>query len=211
MRNTYRFLYRLRLTPWENSRPPQQLIALARVEPPRIAVDLGCGTGTQARYLAGLGWKVTAVDYLPEAIAGARRRDPTCQVTWRTADVAAPEQVDPDGSLAGTVNLLLDNGCMHGLSPQSRQRWAGTVTRLAAADACLLLRAAAPGRRLVGPRGAARTELLRLLGPHWQSPAALGNGWHLFRRGQGRRVERMPAFGQPDTAVQRLPGVGRFD
>lgn len=36
------------------------------------ALDLGCGSGREAVYLADLGWQVTAVDRLPDALARGR-------------------------------------------------------------------------------------------------------------------------------------------
>jgi SAM-dependent methyltransferase len=41
---------------------------------PCKAVDLGCGTGTYALYLAGLGFDVTGIDSSPAAIALAREK-----------------------------------------------------------------------------------------------------------------------------------------
>ncbi|GIV11537.1 MAG: hypothetical protein KatS3mg020_1028 [Fimbriimonadales bacterium] len=45
-----------------------------RLLPPEssTALDLGCGSGREAVYLADLGWQVTAVDRLPEALARGR-------------------------------------------------------------------------------------------------------------------------------------------
>lgn len=42
---------------------------------PGKAVDLGCGDGRHARWLAGLGWNVSAVDVHEETITAARERD----------------------------------------------------------------------------------------------------------------------------------------
>lgn len=67
---------------------------LAEVAPqlrPGRALDLGCGSGRSAVYLASLGWEVVAVDHLPDAIEMARdleRRylaEPV--VSWIAGDV----------------------------------------------------------------------------------------------------------------------------
>ncbi len=42
--------------------------------PPGRALEIGCGTGGNAIWLAEQGWKVTAVDYSDVAIAKARLR-----------------------------------------------------------------------------------------------------------------------------------------
>jgi trans-aconitate methyltransferase len=62
MKRLYEVLYRVGITPWDSARIPAPLAAEVRAAAPAIAVDLGCGTGTQARHLAANGWTVTAVD-----------------------------------------------------------------------------------------------------------------------------------------------------
>ncbi|MBN0043242.1 class I SAM-dependent methyltransferase [Streptomyces actuosus] len=93
--------------------------------PTGIAVDLGCGSSVQARYLAARGWAVTAVDSAPAAPAVARgggEQQRPRPVEWRVAEVTEHRQVDPHGRLAGTVTLLLDNGCLHGVPAARRPR-----------------------------------------------------------------------------------------
>ncbi len=59
------------------------------------ALDLGCGVGRDAVYLAALGWRVSAIDHLPDALTRATNLarvhavDPR-NITWIQADVAAP-------------------------------------------------------------------------------------------------------------------------
>jgi len=58
---------------------------------PGTALDLGCGTGRDAVFLADLGWQVTAIDRLPDALERAenlrRRYAPGKKVDWQLADL----------------------------------------------------------------------------------------------------------------------------
>ena len=56
------------------SRGPNQFVATALAGlPPGDALDLACGEGRNASWLAGLGWRVTAIDFSPVAVARAQR------------------------------------------------------------------------------------------------------------------------------------------
>src|ERR1700709_723889 len=57
-----------------SKRPNAQLVAEAAVLPQGSALDVGCGEGADAIWLAERGWQVTAVDISPVAMArGAKR------------------------------------------------------------------------------------------------------------------------------------------
>jgi SAM-dependent methyltransferase len=69
--------------------------------PPGRALDLACGEGRNALWLAARGWQVTGVDFSPVALEKARRLEehepPANPVTWVCADVTsyvAEEPVD---------------------------------------------------------------------------------------------------------------------
>jgi SAM-dependent methyltransferase len=53
--------------------PEPLLVEVAELLPPGCALDLACGVGQNARYLASLGWRVTAVDRSRTAIEALRR------------------------------------------------------------------------------------------------------------------------------------------
>ena len=59
------------------------------------ALDVGCGEGADAIWLAGRGWRVTATDISAVALDRARRaaQAAAVEVDWRLADIAdgAPE------------------------------------------------------------------------------------------------------------------------
>lgn len=184
MRRRYAVLHRLGLTPWVAGEIPAQLRAIVEgpeQRPRGHAVDLGCGTGEHARYLAGIGWSVTAVDYVQAAVTAARRKDRGALVDWRVADATRPGAVDQDGTLAGAADLLLDVGCLHGLSAAQRVGWAETVRHLCAARATLLIRAAPAGRRGMGPAGIAAAQIDALLDERWKLIQS-GSGWYHYER-----------------------------
>jgi len=52
---------------------------------PGTALDLACGEGRNARWLAGRGWRVTGVDWSAAGVAKGRRTAP--EVDWRVGDV----------------------------------------------------------------------------------------------------------------------------
>ena len=68
--------YRSEIRPAEDpeSRPTPLLIRTANRLEPGKALDLACGTGRNALWLAENGWRVTAVDGSPAAIEILRRR-----------------------------------------------------------------------------------------------------------------------------------------
>jgi SAM-dependent methyltransferase len=81
------------------SAEPNRLVAeLLGDLPPGDAVDLAAGEGRHALWLAGLGWRVTAVDFSGAGLARGMAQPGADTVTWVRADVlgwaAPPESLD---------------------------------------------------------------------------------------------------------------------
>lgn len=168
--NPYRLLYLLGITPWERSEVPTPLVELSeRISPPARALDIGCGTGRDAVYLASRGWTVTGVDAVPRAIDAARQRAAAehVEVNWLLGDVTRLETL----GLGDAYALFVDRGCFHGLSDPERTRCARGVTAVAAPGATLLMFAFQPRRRGIGPRGITREQLLGHFGGAWELDA----------------------------------------
>jgi SAM-dependent methyltransferase len=81
-----------------SAEPNAQIAALLAGLPPGDAVDLAAGEGRHALWLAGLGWRVTAVDFSDVGLARGRAQSGADRVAWVTADVTSwstgPESLD---------------------------------------------------------------------------------------------------------------------
>ncbi|NCF66234.1 MAG: methyltransferase domain-containing protein [Chloroflexi bacterium] len=100
--------------PWDDDLPPPELVALAEEVTPGRALDLGCGYGRSAIYLASKGWEVDGVDFVPQAVRVASERALKAGVAQRVQFHAA--SVSELGFLSGPFHLALDIGCMHSMS-----------------------------------------------------------------------------------------------
>jgi cyclopropane fatty-acyl-phospholipid synthase-like methyltransferase len=91
--------YSERPTIW-SGRPNAQLVAEAAVLSPGSALDVGCGEGADAVWLAQRGWDVTAVDISSVAIDRARQHalDAGVEVTFEVRDLmtAPPSRASYD-------------------------------------------------------------------------------------------------------------------
>ncbi len=157
----YRLMYRIGFTPWDTGQVPRELSALlegAGALPAGRALDIGCGTGTQAMYLAGIGWHVTAIDAVDRPLARARARADAAGVSvdWIKADVAELGAL----GLEPGFTLAFDRGCFHGLGDSERAAYAAGITALAAPGASLLMMAFGPNRVPAAPAGVEETEIV---------------------------------------------------
>ena len=142
----YRTLYRLGFTPWDGHPLPTSLTNLIegdRALSPGKALDIGCGTGDNSIYLAEHGWQVTGVDYVARAIDRARAKASAngIDIRFEQADVT---QLCEEG-IGSDFDLIVDNGCLHGMNDEDRHDYVREVTAAAAPDARLLLVEFIPG------------------------------------------------------------------
>lgn len=164
--NWTRWFYRLRYLgrpPWDTGVTPPELVSVVEggVVPPGRALDLGCGTGTNVMYLARHGFEAIGVDYVPRAIAQARRKaeEAGVEATFIVGDVT-------DLSfLEGPFDLVLDLGCFHGLSSEGKLGYAQGVSRLTRPGSLFLLYAWGPRRFLFRELGVTQDQVERLFAP----------------------------------------------
>lgn len=90
-----------------------------RLHPGR-ALDLACGSGRDAVFLAASGWIVQAVDRLPDALQRGRDLETRCRraiahpITWHRADLHYIEKIDNPAFLqSGGFDLILIMRFLH--------------------------------------------------------------------------------------------------
>jgi SAM-dependent methyltransferase len=121
---------------WHLSEPSPELVEAVAdgwLRPPGPAVDLGCGLGVEAGYLAGAGCLAVGVDISAAALQRARRISP--RVHLLEADVRhLPFR-------SGSIRFLVDRGCFHYVAADDRRGYEQEARRVLVPGGRLLLRA----------------------------------------------------------------------
>jgi SAM-dependent methyltransferase len=110
--------------PWDIGRPQTGFVRLAELGAVAGSViDVGCGTGENALYLASLGHEVTGVDAAPTAIARARARAREKAVAREvTATFLVGDALDLS-TVGHTFDVAVDSGLFHVFSDADRLRY----------------------------------------------------------------------------------------
>jgi SAM-dependent methyltransferase len=102
--------YEQHTTPWDSKLNSQELSLVVEensIKPGR-ALDIGCGTGTNAVFLAQQGFQVTAVDCSQNALNQGQESATSAgvEVDWVCADVREWQPSKP-------FEFIFDRGCFH--------------------------------------------------------------------------------------------------
>ncbi|WP_102419859.1 class I SAM-dependent methyltransferase [Mycobacterium sp. 4858] len=146
--------------PWDTKAPKDNVIAwLGGGWVHGDVLDIGCGLGDNAIYLALNGFRVTGLDISPTALVTAERRaaDAGVDITFAVADST---------QLAGytdAFDTVIDSGMFHCLDDDGKRSYAAAAHRAARPGATLLIScfsdANAPDERW--PRPAVSEQTLR--------------------------------------------------
>lgn len=113
--------------PWDAGVPEPMLIEMlaSGALGAGRALDVGCGTGTNAIYLAQHGFEVLGIDLAPRAVERATAKANGAARFMATDFLAAPPE--------GQFDLVFDRGCFHCFdAPEQRAQFAANVARLLA-------------------------------------------------------------------------------
>jgi cyclopropane fatty-acyl-phospholipid synthase-like methyltransferase len=97
-------------------------------------LEIGCGTGTTAAWLAKQGMTVVAVDISPAAVSRAREmHGPIPGLEFRVLDVCEP------AGAPGEFDVFLDTACFHAIKPSLLKWYADNLSRWARPGARLMI------------------------------------------------------------------------
>ena len=115
--------------PWNSESPPEILVDLVRSGKvlPCKAIDLGCGAGNYALFLAGAGFDMTGVEISPRAIEMARERAAAQGVRciFLVADLLGDLH-----EIRDTFDFAYDWEVLHHIFPEDRERYVRNVHRI---------------------------------------------------------------------------------
>ena len=165
-RDRWQARYQKKDTPWETNRPDSHIVELVRENllPAGKVLEIGCGTGANAIWLADQGFEVTAIDISATAIQHARRRLESSggQCVFLEADfIRTPIPNRP-------FEWVFDRGCFHCCETEDeRRRFAhNTADHLADQGLWLsLVGSADDPPRDTGPPRLKATEVVEVVEP----------------------------------------------
>ena len=140
--------------PWDYGGPRPQFVEWVEARNiaggGREALVVGCGYGADAEFLALLGFRTTAFDFAPTAIAAARRKHPASHVSYLVADV-----LDLPREWQGRFDLVVESLTVQSMPPEQHVDAARNIAALVAPRGTLLVLATT------------RDERSEVKGPPW--------------------------------------------
>lgn len=152
--------------PWDTGQTEPLLVQLIERSDRRGRVlEIGCGTGTNAVWLATKGFEVVALDLSPRAVAQARARaaEAGVAVDFREVDFLNERLA------AGPFDLVFDRGCFHVFdAPEDQARFAVRVAGLLAPGGrwLSLVGSTEGAPRETGPPRRSARDLAAAIEPH---------------------------------------------
>ena len=152
-------IYQDKQTPWDSNQPEPYLVKLVTegVVKPCTAIDLGCGTGNEAVFLAKHRFTVTGVDVSETAIKKARKKAKSANVTCKfiVSDVL-------NIPLDKKYDFAIDRACFHFLDPKDQPHYIQNLKSILKPGALFLLVVSSEQETAKGPHQFSKADIRRL-------------------------------------------------
>ena len=170
---------------WDSGRVAFELrkvVENGSVKPSRVAI-LGCGTGTNAEYLAGKGFEVTAIDISPTCLVMAKRKSDVSGsgVKWMLADVLSPPEMKP-------FDFIFDRGCYHNIRKHNAAGFVKALNKLSKPGTkFMLLAGSAAEKRRWGPPRIKESEIRGDFSPSFKIESMTQSWFDLHRKHHSKK------------------------
>ena len=167
---------------WDTDITPPQLVDLIEIQKFKTgrALDLGCGTGTNAIYLVKHGWEVVGIDFVGKAINTAKQKAKAANVNveFFQGDVTRLDFLNPP------FDLILDIGCFHSLPIDRRSAYINGARRLLTSGGVFLCYAFKPEARMSGLAPDEMIELFQdgFVNTKVEHGEGMPSAWYWFKR-----------------------------
>ena len=132
----FEWAYQNGVPPWDIGRPQPAIVRLDELGLiSGDVIDVGCGTGENALYLAARGLEVVGVDAAPTAIARAQEK---ARLRGSGAAFLVADALELE-TLGRTFDIAIDCGLFHTFSDADRSRFERSLHRILRAGARYLL------------------------------------------------------------------------
>lgn len=161
--------YEAGFKPWDTGFHDSNLerVLIEHFVPPGRALDIGCGTGTNAIWLADRGFKVTGVDLATLAIEAARRKNgKTRNPRFYILDFLSAKKI-----VGNPFDFIFDRGCFHSFPEISnRDAFARKVHSLLNTGGlwCSLIGSMDGPEQEIGPPRRSLREIVEVIEPHFE-------------------------------------------
>jgi SAM-dependent methyltransferase len=128
-------------TPWVTAavgKELQELVIDQTLKEGMRVLDIGCGMGVEASFLAKHGMCVTGVDFVPETIERAKEY---ARLVGVAAHFVSADFLGDLHGIEGTFDLVLDQGCFHHIPVTERREYAKRASNCLGQTGLLFLRA----------------------------------------------------------------------
>lgn len=155
-------VYESNATPWDVGKPEDALVEFINngfVKPCRV-LEIGCGNGNDAIFLAKKGFDVTAIDISKRAITEAKGRTEKAGV--RCSFFA--EDITELKSVSGKFGFVYDRACFHFIPEEKRGKYIKTVKEFLLKDGYFLLIVSSDKDAVKGPYIFSKEDIRKIFG-----------------------------------------------
>jgi 2-polyprenyl-3-methyl-5-hydroxy-6-metoxy-1,4-benzoquinol methylase len=128
-------------TPWVTvavGKELQDLLIDQTLKEGMRVLDVGCGMGVEACFLAKHGMKVTGIDFIPETIKCAKDY---AVLVGASVDFRCADFLDDLSQIGSDFDLILDQGCFHHIPITERVEYAKRASNCLGQTGLLFIRA----------------------------------------------------------------------